>query len=323
MKEIKILLCPFDNGIRSMLRFKRGITGAYMGPQAVYEKLKSSGLKFEEIPLQKYNTDVINTNIFDVEFRKLQKKNTIQAHKVIEKYIYETKKSDCFPITVGGDHSITYPLVKGISKFYKDKRIGLIYIDAHFDMRPFDDDPDISGVISSGNAFKRIIEDDDINISGENIAAIGIHNSGSDNFKSLNEYATSKNLKIFFDSQITDIAATIEETMKHICKNTDIIYISIDIDAVDQKYAPGVSAPAVQGISEDMLLELVTKFISHPNLKGIDITEISNRQTAWYEILEKRKRDETEEEKDKKLDKTAELGAKLIRNITSVLKNEK
>ena len=315
-----IVGCPFDNGIRSMLRFGRGITGAANGPRAVFQAFSKefSGkykgdLKLKMLPLQKYNFKLKAENINDVMLRKQQKRATIKAHEIMTKQIKEICKQGYIPISVGGDHSVTYPLCRGVCLGNPGKRFGIIYIDAHFDMRDFDKDDQVGGVISSGNPFRRLIEDEQLNIDGKNVVAIGIHNSGSEIYKELENYAKAKNVTVFYDDEVKgNVDKIIKIALERAGQNTDFIYFSVDIDGVNKAFAPGVSAPADSGISEGQLYSLVKGISRDKRVIAFDLAEISSRELAWFEIIKGESRNESYKERMRKLEQTAKVGAKAI-----------
>lgn len=313
-----ILGCPFDNGIRSMLRFGRGITGAADGPSAVFkifsEKFTEKyheKVNLEMLPLSQYNLDL--TDIYDIEFRKAQKKATLEAHDMITAKVKQLCEEERIVVSVGGDHSITYPVYKGLFTSKPGKRIGVIYVDAHFDMRPYDPDQAIGGVISSGNAFRRILEDSDFGIAGQGMAVIGINNSGTALFRELDSYAKHKNVMVVYDTDLADISNTINTALENVSKVSDHIHLSIDIDAVNKMFAPGVSCPAEKGITAQQLYTLVGGFSKHSKVISLDVAETSSRSIAWSEAVKnKLPRQETSIERLNKLKKTAELGANVI-----------
>ena len=150
--EKNTILCPFDNGIRVMQQFKRGVYGASNAPEIIYKYLFNKTPK-NIIPVKQYNT--------------FKNEDSYKGHEEITKYI---SKFDPPFLVLGGDHSITYPIVKGLNENLKNKKLGLIYFDAHYDLRPLEGEN--QDILSSGNSFYRIIKNKEIN--GENIVVIGI-----------------------------------------------------------------------------------------------------------------------------------------------------
>ena len=251
-KLINIILCPFDNGIRSMQQFGRG----NQAPQIIFETLKKEiNVNQISIPVEDFNTGV--------------NEDTIKAHEIISSFINKTKKPF---IVLGGDHSITYPILRGL---VNEGSLGLIYFDAHYDLRPLEGD----GVISSGNSFYRIINDKQINVKGENMVAIGILKSESEMFKSMDEFALTNNMTVFYQDEINsqNIKEIMSKALEIAGENTNGIYLSVDIDVCNQKYAPGVSCPAKNGLE----LKDVISMISMGKFIGVDIAEASIRERSW------------------------------------------
>ena len=174
-----ILGVPFDGGIRMMKRFGRGIAGARDGPEAILRRLKDT--TYEILDLSEYQLEVTDDRRDNPIAVQEDNETIIAAHGQIQKAAERFSSEDRL-ISVGGDHSITYPLVKGVCKVHNDKKIGLTYIDAHFDLRPLETHVGVPGLISSGNPFFRIIEDPDIPVFPENMVAIGIHHSDTSIF---------------------------------------------------------------------------------------------------------------------------------------------
>jgi len=319
MKNI-ILGCPFDNGIRSMLRFDRGITGAATGSTAVVQQfarqyaVKYPKTKIKILPLVKYNLAVSAQNINNPTFRKKQKAATVLAHDKITAAIEKWCQKKYIPIGVGGDHSVSYPLCRGVCRAHPYKKFGVIYFDAHFDMRPLDPDDAVGGVISSGNPFRRLIEDERLAICGKNVVAVGIHNSKSDIYKKLEDYAFSQKVTVIFDEEVKrgQIKQIAEKALAVAGQGTDLIYFSVDIDGIDGRYAPGVSAPAENGITDKQLYDLIKIIASDHRVIAFDVAETSARELSWLELTENGKKQETGQEKIKKLIKTAKVAAGAI-----------
>ena len=151
-------------------------------------------------------------------------------------------------LTLGGDHSITYPIIKAFYKFHGP--VDLIHIDAHADLYDiFEGDK-----FSHACPFARIMEEKLIN----KLVQIGI--------RTLSKHQREQSEKYGVE--------TIE--MRHIHKATSLelknpVYISLDIDALDPAYAPGVSHHEPGGLSTREVLKIFQS-INVPVL-GADIVE--------------------------------------------------
>ncbi|MFW9923397.1 MAG: formimidoylglutamase [Candidatus Thorarchaeota archaeon] len=190
------------------------------------------------------------------------------SHEIISTVIKKIASKGFVPITLGGDHSIGYPLLKGIKEAYPNKKIGLINIDAHLDVREL-----IEGKINSGTPFRRILENELIN--GENFVEIGIRDFA--NAKKYRDYVESKNATIFTMNDIRKqgFSEIIRQSLAIISKNIDITYLSVDMDSLDQIYAPGVSAPTPDGLTPNNINQLIHEMVTSTSIVGMDIVELN------------------------------------------------
>ena len=285
--EKNTILCPFDNGIRVMQQFKRGVYGAANAPEIIFKYLFNKTPK-NIIPVKQYNTN--------------KNEDSYKGHEEITKYI--SKFAPPF-LVLGGDHSITYPIIKGLNENLKNKKLGLIYFDAHYDLRPLEGEN--KDILSSGNSFYRIIKNKEIN--GENIVAIGIKKTTSDIFKIMDDFAHKNKMTVFYSDEIneTNYKIIMQKAIDIASKGTDGIYLSFDVDLIDAKYVPGCSCPAIEnGFNLDWAKEMVAmgKFIA------ADIVETSNREKDY-------KGDE-DIDGNKKLDISAKTDVEIISNMNFI-----
>ncbi|MGE7602249.1 agmatinase family protein [Peribacillus sp. NPDC097675] len=165
---------------------------------------------------------------------------------------------------IGGDHSTTAMLVKGMKEIYPDKKIGILQFDTHFDLR----DPSEQGP-SNGTPMRQLIEAG--TVEGKHIHNIGLH--GFYNTKELCDYAKKKGVryvplrlarKYGLEQVVSEILNTLENEV-------DMIYVTIDMDVLDMTYAPGVPAATSGGMRPEELLEAVFLAGSHKKVKAFDI----------------------------------------------------
>jgi agmatinase len=128
------------------------------------------------------------------------------------------------PIFLGGDHSITDPIYRGISK-RSGKRVGLISFDTHFDYR----EP-VEGFEHSGN-WLRTLEDC---INYESVALIGISAPVYSDYymKSMDEAGAM--VITPYDMRKTHFNELLSKIIHHMNKSCYEVYITVDIDVIDQ-----------------------------------------------------------------------------------------
>ena len=175
--------------------------------------------------------------------------------KTIEKIASADK---ALTIALGGDNSITFAAAQGAFKeALADAR--LITLDAHHDLRDG---------ISNGSPVRRLIE---AGLKPQNIVQIGIND-----FSNSADYAKQANdLGITVTSRTTVAAIGISAACKlALGAETGPIFVDIDVDVCDRSVVPACPAAAPGGISAFELRQAARLLASHPNVVGMDITEI-------------------------------------------------
>ena len=194
--------------------------------------------------------------------------------KQIENYYLNLIKTNTKPISIGGDHLVSLPILRALGK---NKPLGMFHLDSHTDTW----DTYFGGFkYTHGTPFRRAIEENLIN--PKKIVMVGIRGSLYD----------PKDLDWAQNQGVTII--TIDQFFKYGLKKSmqiakDIIgetecYLSFDIDGIDPTYAPGTGTPEVGGFtvreSQNILREL-----NEINFVGADVVEVSppfdlNNQTS-------------------------------------------
>ncbi len=183
------------------------------------------------------------------------------------------------PIFIGGEHSITPPIVAEVARRSRGE-IGVIVLDAHLDLRE-----EYGGTkLSHACASRHILETDGV----AGYASIGIR-SGD-----MKEYIWAEEHGVRYHSSDEVRERGIEAVLKDALKEVgcEEIYLSIDFDAIDPAYAPGVGTPEPFGLSSWDVRHVVDKVA--PRAVGLDVNEIAPQFDGGQ---------------------TAGLGAKLIREF--------
>jgi formiminoglutamase len=179
---------------------------------------------------------------------KMHVTDILQCHRNIEEGLYEVgnRLQTALPILIGGDHSITYPILKGIKRAHQQQvdkqRIGLIQFDAHLDVR----DTTYGGP-SNGTPMRNLIESG--TILGEDMVTIGLRSFA--NSKEYRQYAENKGMSLFTSKQVREqgIENILQWAMNHLGQKCDAVYVTFDVDVMDQSVVPGVPAIGPAGLS--------------------------------------------------------------------------
>lgn len=167
-----------------------------------------------------------------------------------------------FLLTLGGDHSITYPVIKSLVQKWEDAP-GLIYFDAHPDTVN-----DVNGNLYSHAAVLRRLVEEGL-VDPKRTLLIGIRVPEAEEI----EFIKKWNLSVItpFDILEKGIGYVRREIGKRI--NGKPLYMSLDLDVLDAGEVPGVENPEPGGLSSRELLYLIRDLA--PHLSACDIVELS------------------------------------------------
>ncbi|RDI45985.1 agmatinase family protein [Falsibacillus pallidus] len=176
--------------------------------------------------------------------------------------------TDKFPqsmiTAIGGDHSITAMVVKGIKNAKKNETIGILQLDTHFDLRDLKDHGP-----TNGTPIRNLIESG--TIEGTNVHNIGLH--GFFNGKSLVESAKVYGVNYTTLSKARDqgVVNAVKRALETLGENVDHIHLTVDMDVLDIAYAPGVPASTPGGMTTHELFQAVFAAGLHEKVKSMDI----------------------------------------------------
>lgn len=242
---MKLIKVPFSAGGLGKTK------GCELGPDKIVEKLKEFHL----------SEGGMLPN-FDVEEVKVMQDNIEESFKSIANGAESILKDNDKPIFIGGDHSVTYPLVEAFSKTFDNP--GLVVFDAHpdceSDFLPATHEDIIRGLIKNGIVKK------------ENIILVGLRNWHKEEYNFIKE----NKIKYFDMKEISmEGIKEVSESVMSVAKNFGSLYISIDIDVLDPAFAPGTGYPEPGGLTTRELLFFLHRLKMMKNLKAMDIVEVN------------------------------------------------
>jgi guanidinopropionase len=248
-----VLGLPYDGGIPSR-------PGARFGPRAIREALASFGT---------FDGDRELSPVADLGDVALPTMNGGAAHRRIEQAAARIFASGARPIFLGGDHGVTGSLIRGLAAARPDLRLALVTIDAHLDVREYEDESSLS----SGTPFRRALETGIL--TGERVAMLGIRRFANSRYYL--DWARDQGIHLATVDEIGErgAAAVARDALAAVTRGADAVYLSVDIDAADAAFAPGVSASGVGGPTSREMIGVVRTVAAHPNLIGADLMEVS------------------------------------------------
>lgn len=213
-----------------------------------------------------YDLDLKELSIGDLGDVKMHVTDIRMCHN----YIMEAMKEIChtfphaIPVAIGGDHSITAMLVKGLKECEKEKEIGILQFDTHLDVRSLKENGP-----SNGTPIRNLIESG--TVKGENVYNVGLH--GFFNAPSLVRFAKEQGIHSYPLNKVRErgIEKTVTTILQELEQKVDLIYVTVDMDVLDISYAPGVPASTPGGMRTDELFQAVYLAGRSPKVRAFDI----------------------------------------------------
>jgi arginase family enzyme len=164
-------------------------------------------------------------------------------------------------LLIGGNNAVTRPGVLGLG--LPLERVGLITLDAHFDMR------DTSEGLGNGNPVRALLED---GLPGRNIAQIGL--APFANSRTMHQDALAAGNLVISAGYVREhgIERQVERALLHL-DHVDTIYIDCDIDVIDRSQFPAAPGARAGGMSALDFFAATRRLAAEPRVRVIDLTE--------------------------------------------------
>lgn len=224
--------------------------GSRFGPARIRQA--SVGLEEYSPYLDK---SIVDMTYFDAGDLLLPFGNAARSLEVIGEYVRGLLADGKFPIGLGGEHLVSWPIFQEVYAKYPD--LALIHIDAHADLREnYEGEP-----LSHSTPVRKAAE----LMGGKNIYQFGIRSGSKEEFLYARE---NINFHPF------EVAAPLKQELPKIGRRP--VYVTIDIDVLDPSAAPGTGTAEAGGITSKELLEAVHLIAgSDVNVVGCDLVEVA------------------------------------------------
>ena len=233
--DIVMLGLPFDGTVTYR-------SGSRFAPEQI--RLASWGLEDYSPRFDRHLEDVNFHDAGDLEFPL---GNTYKSLDLIEKNVEEIYRDGKKVFAIGGEHLVTLPEIKAVSKFYKD--FAVVHFDAHTDLRE-----EYLGEEMSHSAVIRHVSKI---VGAENIKQIGIRSGMKEEWEFMKEH----------------------KTLIHKYSELDVlkgkkIFVTVDLDVLDPSVMPGTGTPESGGMQFNELMGWF-EYLKDFNIIGADVVELA------------------------------------------------
>ncbi len=258
--DVAFLGLPFEGGAS----FRRGQAAAPSELRRYSDWDRLDGAEFVDLNRDGQVLKASNDRVADLGDLRIDESSHAAMNEEIVRFTGKIA-TNCLPVFIGGDHSITYSTFQGArSRLGKDARVGILHFDAHFDVE--DDYPKMPRVWH-GNPFRTLIQEG--HVRRGDLVTVGVRSIVP---KQWVDYANENGITYVTPNEVRkDKAAMIEKVRAALAK-CDAVYITFDVDALDVAYCPGTGVPTSNGLTPGDIVDFVRNSIEPP-LAGIDIVE--------------------------------------------------
>jgi agmatinase len=226
------------------------VGGTRNGPHEILQASSHMELWDEEL-----KADVHGIGIFTLPEMELPFGEMSAIVDEIERVAYEVIGRDKFLVTLGGEHSITPPLVSATARKYPN--LSVLQIDAHADMR----DAYMGTPHSHACAMRRSLQ-------FAKITQVGIRSLSTEEAQALKHLSTT----IFWDVDMRRDPKWIDAVIESL---TEHVYVSIDVDGMDPAIMPATGTPEPGGLSWPEITALVRAATERKTVVAADVVELA------------------------------------------------
>lgn len=182
--------------------------------------------------------------------------NPQRSLNMIEEYIDQLLAADKFPLGMGGEHLVSWPVMKAMYKKYPD--LAIIHMDAHTDLREeYEGEP-----LSHSTPIRKVAE----LIGPENVYSFGIRSGMKEEF----QWAKENGMHI----SKFEVLEPLKKILPTLAGRP--VYVTIDIDVLDPAHAPGTGTVDAGGItSKELLASIHAIAKSDLRIVGGDLVEVA------------------------------------------------
>lgn len=252
--DVAIVGVPLDIGTSNR-------NGARYGPRQIRSEsvlVRPYGMATGAAPFDSFQI----ADVGDVPLNPYQLDKSID---IIERYYDDILSDDAKPVSIGGDHTISLPILRAVAK--KHGPVALVHVDAHADVN----DEMFGEKITHGTIFRRAIEED--LVDPNKMFQIGLRATGyaADDF----DWARQRGVTVVLaeDCWYKSLNPLMQQ-VRDVIGSEHPTYLTFDIDGLDPSVAPGTGTPEPAGLSASQGLEIIRGCYGL-NLVGCDLVEVS------------------------------------------------
>ena len=275
-QKVRIIGVPMDLGAS-----RRGVD---MGPSA----LRVGGLATHIKQMGHHLEDIGNIPVKQPEEQHYGEKKAKYLNEIAETcqgladIVEKSLDEGMIPIVMGGDHSIAVGTMGGVSRYFrkKDKRVGLVWLDAHADMNTPDTSPSgnihgmpLASIVGHGAPELTDLVGPKPMVNPRNVCLIGARDIDSKEKRIIKE--SGVHVFTMRDLDERGMREVMAEALRFANDDTDGVAVSLDLDFVDPTDAPGVGTPVRGGVTYREAHLAMEMLADSKGLVSLEVVEVN------------------------------------------------
>ncbi|MBK9082618.1 MAG: agmatinase [Rhizobiales bacterium] len=253
--DVALVGVPMDLGVTNR-------PGSRFGPRAV-RAVERIG-PYEHVLRMAPLTDCAIADIGDVSMRS--RYDLAGCHADIEAFYKRLVGAGVVPLSVGGDHSISLPILKAVGA---DRPVGMIHIDAHCDTSgPYE-----GSKFHHGGPFRAAVLEGALD--PERTIQIGIRGAA----EYLWEFSYESGMTVIHAEELDRLGLDAVIAKARAVVGEGPVYVSFDIDSLDPAFAPGTGTPEIGGLTSAQALAIL-RGLKGLDVVGADVVEVAPQYDA-------------------------------------------
>jgi agmatinase len=257
--DVAILGAPFDEGVSYR-------PGTRFGPRAI-RMAEDVAFPIDRPHMELGIDPYAELDIVDYGDIEVHSANLARSHGLLQKGVSEILTAGAIPVVLGGDHSLSMPVLEALAGRFGSDGFSVIHFDTHADTGNYEDEA------PHGVPFHHAVRDG--HLDGHNIVQVGLR--GAWPFPDDFEWMRSVGFRWHTMGEVVErgIAAITKDAIAHARSRAPRTYLTVDIDVLDPAFAPGTGTAEPGGLMTRELLWAVRTVASQVDLCAMDMVEVS------------------------------------------------
>ena len=241
--RVAVVPAPFDQTTSYL-------PGTRFGPAAILSASRQVEFYDEELDREPFEIGIATLGEIEIEPADIER-----GLRRLEEVVEELDSRGIVPLTLGGEHSLSIAPVAALKRRYPG--LSVLQLDAHLDLR----DSYQGTKLSHASVMRRIRD------LGVTTVPVGIRSVSREEA----DYVHAEKAPVFLAREIRAQGLPVDAVLAEL---TNPVYVSIDLDAFDPAFVPGVGTPEPGGLTWDEGLRLLRAVFERRQVVGIDVVEL-------------------------------------------------